>query len=202
MKPKRAFPLVFLLVFFFSLWVNAMDAAAAAALPEQVLRLRVVARSDAPADQGDKLLARDAVLAALTPRLADCPNLTEAEARTAAALPDLAAAAGEALLAAGTETAVTLRLAREDCPLREYETFALPAGTYESLTVTLGEGNGRNWWCVVFPPLCLAAAGEGTEEIRSVFSPEEARLLTAGDRVIRFRVLELWEKLKTSFGPD
>ena len=198
---KRAAPLVFLLVFFFSLWVNAMDAAAAAALPEQVLRLRVVARSDAPADQADKLLARDAVLAALAPILADCPDLAGAEARTAEALPDLAAAAGEALREAGTETPVTLRLGREACPLRAYGTFALPAGEYDSLTVTLGEGRGQNWWCVVFPPLCLAAAGEEPEAGLAVFSPEEARLLTAEDRVIRFRALELWERLRALFGP-
>lgn len=197
---KRAAPLVFLLFFFFSLWVNAMDAAAAAALPGQVLRLRVVARSDDPADQADKLLVRDAVLAALTPRLADCADLALAEARTAEALPDLAAAAGEALREAGTEIPLTLRLGREACPLRAYDTFALPAGEYESLTVTLGEGAGQNWWCVVFPPLCLAAAGEGPEEGWAVFSPEEARLLTAGDRVIRFRGLELWEKLRARLG--
>lgn len=199
---KRAAPLVFLLVFFFSLWVNAMDAAAAADLPERVLRLRVVACSDGPADQADKLLARDAVLAALTPRLTGCADLAEAEARTAEALPDLAAAAGEALLRAGTEAPVTLRLGRETCPLRAYDTFALPAGDYESLTVTLGEGAGRNWWCVVFPPLCLAAAGDGQEESLSVFSPEEARLITAENRVIRFRALELWEKLRAVFSPE
>ena len=107
---------------------------------------------------------------------------------------------GEALREAGTEIPLTLRLGREACPLRAYDTFALPAGEYESLTVTLGEGAGQNWWCVVFPPLCLAAAGEGPEEGWAVFSPEEARLLTAGDRVIRFRGLELWEKLRARLG--
>ena len=200
MKLKRAFGLVFLLALFFALWVNAMDAEAAAALPGQVLRLRVVARSDGEADQADKLLVRDTVLAELSPRLEGCADLREAEARTEAALPALAAAAGEALRKAGRSVPLTLRLGRETCPLRAYETFALPAGAYESLTVTLGEGCGKNWWCVVFPPLCLGAAGDGSSgESLSVFSPEEAKLITAGDRVIRFRALELWEKLQAAF---
>ena len=94
---KRAFGLIFLLAFFFSLWTAAMDEAAAAGLPEKLLRLRVVAESDSPQDQADKLLARDAVLAALEPALAGSSGLAEARAVTAEALPRLAEAAGRAL---------------------------------------------------------------------------------------------------------
>ena len=200
---KRAFGLVFLLVFFFSLWAAGMDEAAAAGLPEKLLRLRVVAESDSPKDQADKLLVRDAVLAALEPRIADCASLEEAQAAAGAALPQLAEAAGAALTAAGRPRPLTLCLGTEDCPLRAYGTFTLPAGQYETLTVTLGEGEGHNWWCVVFPPLCLAAAGEGGEEDGeewSVFSPAEKRLVTAEGVEIRFRCLELLERLRTWLG--
>jgi stage II sporulation protein R len=200
---KRAFGLVFLLVFFFSLWGAGMDEAAASGLPEKLLRLRVVAESDSPKDQADKLLVRDAVLAALEPRIADCASLEEAQAAAGAALPQLAEAAGAALTAAGRARPLTLCLGTEDCPLRSYGTFTLPAGQYETLTVTLGEGEGHNWWCVVFPPLCLAAAGEGGEEDGeewSVFSPAEKRLVTAEGVEIRFRCLELLERLRTWLG--
>ena len=176
---KRAFGLIFLLVFFFSLWTAGMDEAAAAGLPEKLLRLRVVAESDSGADQADKLLVRNAVLFYLRPLIADCGSLEEVRAVTAEALPQLAAAAGEALEAAGRPLPLTLRLGTEDCPLRAYEDFTLPAGQYETLTVTIGSGEGHNWWCVVFPPLCLSAAGDGGEdgeEEWSVFSPAEKRL--------------------------
>ena len=199
---KRAFGLVFLLVFFFSLWTAGMDEAAASGLPDKLLRLRVIAESDTSADQADKLLVRDAVLAALEPRIADCASLEEARAAALEALPQLAEAAGKALEEAGRPRSLTLRLGAEDCPLRAYETFTLPAGNYETLTVTLGAGEGHNWWCVVFPPLCLAAAGESGEEDEewSVFSPAEQRLMTAGSVEIRFRCLELLQKLRTWLG--
>lgn len=199
---KRAFGLVFLLIFFFSLWAAGMDEAAASGLPDKLLRLRVVAESDSGSDQADKLLVRDALLAALEPRIADCASLAEAREETKAALPQLAEAAGEALRAAGHARPLTLRLGAEDCPLRAYETFTLPAGQYETLTVTLGSGEGHNWWCVVFPPICLAAAGEGDEEEEewSVFSPAEKRLVTADGVQLRFRCLELLQKLRLWLG--
>ena len=200
---KRAFGFIFLLVFFFSLWAAGMDEAAAASLPEKLLRLRVVAESDSPSDQADKLLVRDAVLDALHPLLADCGSLEDARTVTAAALPRLAEAAGQALEEAGRPRELSLRLGAESCPLRSYETFTLPAGRYETLTVTLGSGEGRNWWCVVFPPLCLAAAGEGGEEGEeewSVFSPAEKRLVSSGSVELRFRCLELLERLRRWLG--
>ncbi len=193
---KRAFGLIFLLLFFFSLWTIGMDEAAAASLPDKLLRLRVVAESDSDADQADKLLVRDAVLRSLQPLIADCGSLEEVRSVTAAALPELAEAAGEAL---GTRAVpLALKLGAEDCPLRPYEDFTLPAGQYETLTVTLGAGEGHNWWCVVFPPLCLAAAGDGEEgeEEWSVFSPAEKRLVTSGGVELRFRCLEWLQKLR------
>ena len=197
---KKRFPLVFLLVFFLSLWTAAMDEAAARTLPDKLLRLRVVARTDSPKDQADKLLVRDTVLEVLSPLLADCADLAQAEEATAEALPLLAQAAGEALRAAGTETSVSLRLGDADCPPRDYGTFALPAGAYRSLTVTLGDGNGHNCWCVVFPPLCLAAAGEeGEEDSWAVFSPGEQRTMRSGGVELRFRLLELLRSLRRVF---
>jgi stage II sporulation protein R len=112
------------------------------------------------------------------------------------ALPEVRERAEALLRAEGVPAPVLAKLGPEDCPLRDYGSFALPAGRHETLTLTLGAGAGHNWWCVVFPPLCLSAAQEEGEDSLAVFSPGEAKLLTAENRVLRLRVVELWQKLR------
>ena len=197
---KKYFPLLFLTLLFFSLWRAAMDEAAAAPLAGKVLRLRVVAASDAPEDQARKLLVRDEALALLAPRLEDCSDLSQARAVVEEALPELCRLSEALLRSEGAPAPVRGGLGEEDCPLRDYGAFALPAGTYETLTLTVGPGEGHNWWCVVFPPLCLAAAEEDGEDSLAVFSPGEVKLLRGEGRVLRLRCLELWQKLRACLG--
>ena len=88
----------------------------------------------------------------------------------------------------------------EDCwfPTKEYEDFALPAGTYTALRVTIGEGKGQNWWCVAFPPLCLPA---GQEEALSAFSPAEAEIITHPEKYqVKFAAVEFFENVKAQLG--
>ena len=154
-------------------------------LGAKLIRLHVVAASDTREDQDIKLAVRDELLRRLEPVLA--------EAVLSALLPTLTEAA-EAV--SGQPAVVTL--AEERFPTREYESFSLPAGTYRSLRVTLGAGTGQNWWCVVFPPLCLdtAAAAETAD-----FSDDDWRLVSEDGEgyVLRFRILELWGELKERF---
>ena len=153
----------------------------------RLLRLHVVAASDAPEEQALKLRVRDAVLETLGPALEGAETRQEAERRVRENLDAVAAAAESA--AEGRRVSVSL--SRERYPFRQYEGFRLPAGRYQSLRVVLGEGEGRNWWCVVFPPLCLAGA-EG-ESLQSVMGREDAAMLTGTPRYeLRFRLLELW----------
>ena len=194
---KRFAPLIFLLAFFCSLWNSAMLEAEAAALSEKVLRLHVRAADDTPAAQGRKLLVRDALVETLTPLLSGCEDREEAARRTEAALPELRRAAEEALALLGEPEAVTLSLRREDFPERRYPGISLPAGRYLALRADLGAGAGRNWWCVVWPPLCFAASEEEGEEAMDVFSPEERRILTSSGVQLRLRLLD-W--LKRLFG--
>lgn len=193
---KQIFALVFTLVFFFSLWVLAMDEAAAAKLPDRLIRLHVLAASDSASDQADKLAVRDAVLAAVSPALQDCCSRAEAVSCVRALLPEVETAAQSTLRTLGSAESVTVTLSEEAYPVRSYDSFALPAGSYVSLRVAIGEGAGHNWWCVVFPPLCLAAAEEDGTDAWAVFSPDEQRLITAEGRVLRLRALEWWEKLE------
>ena len=192
---KRFAPLLFLLAFFFSLWSSALLEAETASLSEKVLRLHVRASDDSPAAQGRKLLVRDALSETLTPLLSGCTDREDAARRTEAALPELRRAAEEALDLLGEPETVTLALRREEFPERAYPGLTLPAGEYLSLRADLGAGAGHNWWCVVWPPLCLAASEEEGEEAMDVFSPEEQRLLTASGVRLRLRLLDWFRRV-------
>lgn len=180
--------------------------AAGAAQPDTVwhdklIRLHVVANSDSAADQAQKLEVRDAVLAATEPILQGAASAQEARQRLTAQLPLLTETANAVLQDSGMTATVTLQ--REVFPLREYETFSLPAGEYEALRVTIGDGAGHNWWCVVYPSLCFTASAEELTEVAVAagLTEDEAAQLTgrlSGQRdgyVFRFRLLELWQKL-------
>ena len=156
----------------------------AAGLPEKLLRLHVLAASDSEADQSLKLRARDAVMDYLTPLLAECQSRREAERIAAENLHAIAQIAADA----SGQTA-SAGLVRECFGLREYDGFALPAGDYSSLRIELDGGAGRNWWCVVFPPLCAALAGED-ENAFELLEEDEKALITGSGRIIKFRLLE------------
>ena len=160
-------------------------------LAEQVVRLHVLAVDDTEAEQALKLRVRDAVLAYLEPELEGVTDREEARAMIAERLQPIA----EAAAAASEGRKVAVSLGPESYPLRRYEGYVLPAGTYESLRVVLGEGEGHNWWCVVFPPLCLSAAG--AEMAQSVMKPDDFALITESDGYeLRFRIIELWGELQ------
>lgn len=164
---------------------------------DEVLRLHVIAASDSAEDQTIKLAVRDALLAVTEPILAGCESRDEAAARLDAVRPLLARTAAET---AGCPAEV--HLGWERYPTRTYAAAALPAGEYLSLRVVLGAGEGENWWCVLFPPLCLSAAGD-TETIclEAGLTPEQYRLITASGQDgtpryrIKFKLLELFEEI-------
>ena len=83
---------------------------------------------------------------------------------------------------------------RELFPTREYDTFSLPTGVYDSLRVTIGQGEGHNWWCVVFPPLCVSAT-EQNRALDAMSEPERALITEANGYELRFRIVELWGEL-------
>lgn len=167
-------------------------------LAGKLIRLHVVANSDSPSDQTLKLQVRDAVLAAAEPvlRAADDP-----EQALAGQLGTLEKAAARTLREAGSADTVTVTMQNERFPTRDYETFSLPAGVYRTLRVTIGAGEGHNWWCVVFPTICTAASMDELETaaVSGGFSEADVRLITGADSgcVLKFKTLEWLEKLKT-----
>lgn len=134
------------------------------ALEENLVRLHVVANSDSEEDQALKLRVRDAVVEQLNGIMAGLGSAQEAKDFLTEHLPEIRETANQVLRQAGSQLEATVSLALEKFPTRVYDTFQLPAGLYEALRITIGEGEGHNWWCVVFPTLCVPASSEGFEE--------------------------------------
>ncbi len=130
-------------------------------LNEELIRLHVVANSDSAEDQELKLQVRDAVITSLRQALADVQDTEQAKEYLQENLPKLQELANRTLDAAGSAQRAVVTLCREGFPTRQYDTFSLPAGIYEALRVTIGDGAGKNWWCVVFPSLCVPQTSQG-----------------------------------------
>lgn len=156
-------------------------------LSGEMIRLHVIANSDSTEDQAAKLQMRDRVLALLKPVLNECSTRDEAIEAIRAHKSELEALGD-----------VTVTLGTEYYPTREYDTFSLPAGEYVSLRVVMGAGRGKNWWCVVFPPLCDEALAEQTEDAFLPLDDEQAALITqeTEEYELKFRVVDWWGQLK------
>ena len=187
------------LAFGLTLTAGVWAGASEAALAGQVLRLHVIANSDSEADQARKLLVRDAVLSRASQLLDGADDRQSAEAALAPHLDELAQAGADALARTGNQDRVSVTLADQWFPTKEYDGFSLPAGQYRALKVTIGAGAGRNWWCVVFPPLCLASVSEQSVETaaQGALSQDQVALITGqdGGYVLRFRLIEWWQEL-------
>ena len=171
-----------------------------AELAGQVIRLHVLANSDSQEDQALKLAVRDRVLERAQGLYPQGTTLEQARAILEENLDALAEAGQQVVDEAGQGYAVTARL--EECwfPTKEYESFALPAGEYTALRVVIGAGEGQNWWCVAFPPLCLGAATESVDDAAEagLFTEGQAGLMTRenGGYVLKFKSLELLGELR------
>ena len=172
-------------------------------LADSVLRLHVLANSDSEADQSLKLKVRDRVLAEAEAILPENASFEEATRELGENLSRLAAAGAEVVAREGYDYPVSASLEETWFPTKEYGDFSLPAGRYQALRIVIGEGEGQNWWCVVFPPLCLGSVSESTQEIalESGLSEQQVSLLTGESEgyVVKFKALELWDRVKSMF---
>lgn len=169
----------------------------AARLREDILRLHVVANSDSQEDQTVKLQVRDAILGSLEDGLANLTDAEQAVEYVREMLPKIEAVANEALAAAGFSETVTVSLTEEAFSRRDYDTFSLPAGIYQSLRVVIGEGEGQNWWCVVFPQMCISATSEEVAEVSGFSDTLDATL--TGEYEIRFWLLDKLGQIRNFF---
>lgn len=141
-------------VWFATVWMDKME------LRENIIRLHIVAASDSKEDQAVKLEVRDAITKNLETTMAALPDAQAAKGYIRSHLEELEQIANDVLEQAGVSQRATVTLAQEAFPIRQYDTFTLPSGIYESLRVTIGTGQGHNWWCVVFPTFCVSATTE------------------------------------------
>lgn len=202
--------------------ISALPTAGEEALYDRVIRLHVLANSDTDEDQALKLRVRDEILTVLADVSEDARDADDAESLYTACLPMLEEVAHRTIADAGYDYDCRVTLTKEPYPIRTYDDgtscYTLPAGTYRSLRVMIGEASGQNWWCVLFPPLCLSLAADKTvpaddaipvsvEESDTAPTSEE-RLLAAGftpyeislisgegsqGTVVKFRIVE-WIK--------
>jgi stage II sporulation protein R len=171
-------------------------------LSDKVVRLHVLANSDSQEDQALKLQVRDAVLERAETLLAQSSSRSEAEGILRGQLLEFERLAEEVIREQGYDYPVTAQLQGTEFPTREYEGFTLPAGEYLALRILIGEAEGQNWWCVVFPPLCTAVSAEvPASALAAGFSEEEVRLITEedGGYVLKLKTLEFWEQLRKAW---
>lgn len=173
--------------------------AGAESIYSSVVRIHVLANSDSPEDQALKLSVRDRLLEYANANFSLCENREEAEEEIRTHLSKLEEVAQKTLLENHSDQNVLVSLTKEYYPTRYYEDFSLPAGEYTSLQVRLGEAEGKNWWCVLFPPICVNSA-KGTEDALLDAGMGETQVKTVtvnqGEYRIRFKLVEWFQTAK------
>ena len=161
-----------------------------------VLRLHVLANSDSSADQELKLKVRDRLLEVSQGIYSHAKTKNDAIEATSENLSLLREEAQQVIASNGYDYPVSVLL--EDCYFntRTYGDITLPAGKYQALSVVIGEGAGHNWWCVMFPPLCISAASDDEAALSDVLSPEQMELVEEDGYEIKFKCVELYEEFK------
>ena len=175
-----------------TLMLAAFPTDAEADIYEDTIRLHILAESDSTEDQELKIAVRDRLLLKYGELLRAGGSFEEAKRVASELLPEIEKSAEEWIRELGFDYGVTATLTEEWYETREYESFSLPAGYYTSLRVIIGEGAGKNWWCVMYPPLCMELASEDAPRDDGVidYTNEEITLITSGKYNVKFKILE------------
>ncbi|MCK1985076.1 MULTISPECIES: stage II sporulation protein R [Peribacillus] len=150
-------------------------------IPDEAIRLRILANSDAEKDQAVKRLIRDEVNKDITKWVEELTSLDEARDVITSHLPDIQATAEAVIKEQGLEQSVKVDFGQAEFPTKLYGQYLYPAGDYEAVIITLGDGEGANWWCVLFPPLCFLDFSNGTAVSQSPIVEEEDEGSLASD---------------------
>ncbi len=164
-------------------------------LRHNVLRLHIIANSDSVADQELKLKIRDEILAQTGDMFLGITDLSVAEEKAKNSLAPFESIANSVIEENGFDYKANAYLGDSYFETRHYDDFTLPAGNYRSLIINLGESKGKNWWCVIFPTVCIPAASKG--ELTDSVSAESADVATHSNQyIMRFKTVEIYEKIK------
>ncbi len=176
--------------------------ASAQTVKDDVVRLHILANSDSETDQGVKLKIRDALLQTNASILSDDVTKENAKEHFEKSKDILLKTAKDTLEENGFDYEVKITLQEEYFNTRTYGNLTFPAGQYTALKVILGEGEGKNWWCVMFPPLCVPAADgiEANKNTTDYLSENGEKIINSGDKyIVKFKLLEIYEELRNKF---
>ena len=164
-------------------------------LRQSVLRLHIIANSDSEEDQAVKLLVRDKILEESTDIFAGETDLHKAEKKATEKIGDFCETAERVLSENGFSYGAEAEIGDSYFETREYEDFTLPAGNYRSLIIRLGSAEGKNWWCVIFPAVCIPAATDAS--LSDSASSTSAQIAEHPQKyIMRFKTVEIYEDLK------
>ena len=190
-------------IFVLTLTLGFLPIRGEAQIYDNVIRLHVLANSDSEEDQALKLCVRDAILEATAEMTLTCDKIEDAELLFSEKIDYITDVARTCIAENGYSYDVSVELSEELYPTRNYDAFCFPSGEYLSLQVKIGDAKGQNWWCVLFPPMCLSAASKTSTATASDalinigFTSEQYKLITESDNMtytVRFKILETFEK--------
>lgn len=174
---------------------------------ERLIRFHVIANSDTDEDQELKLKIRDAVIAYLQPKLENSKSIEESEAIIKSEYDNLGKISKNIISQNEYDYSVKVGLQYSDFPAKQYSSVVLPAGKYKALKIIIGEGKGKNWWCVMFPPLCFVDEQNGVidektdKKLKEILTPQEYDLIMAKDQTkvtnlkFKFKIAEIFQNL-------
>ena len=182
--------LVFILIFTIITPVVAMSEN----VSDKIFRLHILANSDSIEDQDLKLKVRDRVLMLTEDMYVECNTVDDAIEITKKNLGAIENIAQKVVCFYGYEYDVEAYVSREYFNTRVYDDFVMPAGMYDCLKIEIGEAKGHNWWCVMFPSVCISGC---SDELSDVLTEEEYELVSSGKYIVRFKIIEVYEGLKS-----
>ena len=174
---------------------------------ENLIRFHVLANSDSEEDQALKLKVRDKVISYLKPKLEDSESISQSEKIILNEKDKLMDICKETIKQNGYNYDVSINLGYSKFPTKQYSSVVLPAGEYKSLKIIIGKGQGKNWWCVMFPPLCFVDEQnnvidkETDEKLKKVLTKDEYELIVEKDKKninnlqIKFKIVEVFQKI-------
>ena len=163
-------------------------------LKTDVVRLHILANSDSDEDQALKLKVRDKILETGKELFDGSKSVEETERIIKEEMPEFKKTAEQVIADNGYDYSVNCELVNMYFDERIYDEFTLPAGNYDAFRITIGKAEGHNWWCVMYPPLCLPAAMD-EKEFKECFTPEEIDMIKNPKKYkVKFKIVELYEK--------
>lgn len=192
----KKFEIAMVLGFILSIALTSTFAFASdcSAVRGEVLRLHILANSDDEADQELKLLVRDRVLQETGNIFSGAENLETAQKLAEESLQKIVAVAEDEIAKNGYSYPVTASLVRMYFETRHYDSYTLPAGMYNAVRIEIGKAEGKNWWCVMFPPICVTSAVD-QRELEKILSAKGEEVITGGQKYqLKFYIVELFER--------